>query len=546
VGRRAPVPWSVSSSLRAPRDRRRDARAGRCASTSTGSRARRPVPGHGAPQSGEPRVRRDRQPRAAASAGDVVILNSDTAVTEGGSTGSPPAAAAVPDVATVTPLTSHGSICTLPPSVIDAFALEARIRDRRVRGVRARALAAAPARGDHRRRVLHVRDAPGARPLRLLDEETFGKGYGEEVDFCLRASRLGLRHLVDDSTFVYPPRRRVVRRRAERRTGARLGDHRRALPVLPADNTRERAHDPSRSRSPRSSSRCTNAMTARPHVLHILHSRLDATGGHREVRRRAARRRSSTTSTSRCSIRWSRASCSARTGTDRPARRERGGVPPAGRREPGHAHERRGRAARRSLDGARSLRLRRGAHPQPDRALARAVRRARRLPGPVVCSVHDLFLACPNFSLLYMKSDPCGIPDDLSVCDALPRRHRRVADARLAADAERLASSTSRVPRRRSASGSTRSTTGCSRARARPTTSCASTTPSPSRMEIIEHGSVIRLGRRAARPTRAAARRAVARRVRRSRLGEEGSRRGERARRGVPRTRASRSTTSVR
>src|ERR1044072_2869332 len=36
--------------------------------------------------------------------------------------------------------------------------------------------------------------------------------------------------------------------------------------------------------------------------------------------------------------------------------------------------------------------------------------------GPVVCSVHDLFLACPNFSLLYLKSDPCGIPADLSVC----------------------------------------------------------------------------------------------------------------------------------
>ena len=37
----------------------------------------------------------------------------------------------------------------------------------------------------------------------VFDEETFGLGYGEEVDFCLRATRLGLRHLVEDSTFVY-------------------------------------------------------------------------------------------------------------------------------------------------------------------------------------------------------------------------------------------------------------------------------------------------------------------------------------------------------
>ena len=36
-----------------------------------------------------------------------------------------------------------------------------------------------------------------------FDEDTFGRGYGEEVDFCLRATRLGLRHLVEDSTFVY-------------------------------------------------------------------------------------------------------------------------------------------------------------------------------------------------------------------------------------------------------------------------------------------------------------------------------------------------------
>src|SRR6185312_8459907 len=36
--------------------------------------------------------------------------------------------------------------------------------------------------------------------------------------------------------------------------------------------------------------------------------------------------------------------------------------------------------------------------------------------GPVICSVHDLYLACPNFSLLYKKVEACGIPDDPSVC----------------------------------------------------------------------------------------------------------------------------------
>ena len=51
------------------------------------------------------------------AAGDVVILNSDTAVTDGW-LDRLAAAAALPDVATVTPLTSHGSICTLPAAII--------------------------------------------------------------------------------------------------------------------------------------------------------------------------------------------------------------------------------------------------------------------------------------------------------------------------------------------------------------------------------------------------------------------------------------------
>ena len=37
-------------------------------------------------------------------------------------------------------------------------------------------------------------------------------------------------------------------------------------------------------------------------------------------------------------------------------------------------------------------------------------------PGPVLCSVRDLYLACPNHSLLYRNQQPCGIPEDLDLC----------------------------------------------------------------------------------------------------------------------------------
>ncbi len=67
---------------------------------------------HRAPQQGEPRLRRDVQPgHAARSQGDVVILNSDTVVTAGWLDRLHEAAQR-PDVATVTPLTNFGSICT--------------------------------------------------------------------------------------------------------------------------------------------------------------------------------------------------------------------------------------------------------------------------------------------------------------------------------------------------------------------------------------------------------------------------------------------------
>ena len=40
---------------------------------------------------------------------------------------------------------------------------------------------------------------------RLFDAEAFGQGYGEETDFCHRASAHGWRHLLSCSPFVSPP-----------------------------------------------------------------------------------------------------------------------------------------------------------------------------------------------------------------------------------------------------------------------------------------------------------------------------------------------------
>jgi GT2 family glycosyltransferase/glycosyltransferase involved in cell wall biosynthesis len=345
--------------------------------------------------------------------GDVVVLNSDTAVTDGW-LDSLAAVAALGDVATVTPLTSHGSICTLPPSVIEAFALESanpRI-DECATFVREQSLGLRP------EVITGVGFCMYVTRLSLdlcgfLDEDTFGRGYGEEVDFCLRASRVGLRHLVDDATFVY------------HRGGVSFGEGQSEgwtrssaildgrYPFFRPSNTRERVNDPLgvafaalelalHERDPR-----------RPHVLHITHSRLDATGG---TEKYVAALLGTLEHEFDFSVLYPVESGFAL----------RAYWMVDGRRVepefllPGAANQVtriNDEVAHAALLGALDLFHFDAVHIHnlighslaPFEALAD-------FPGSVVCSVHDLFLACPNFSLLYMKSDPCGIPEDLSAC----------------------------------------------------------------------------------------------------------------------------------
>jgi GT2 family glycosyltransferase len=54
----------------------------------------------------------------------------------------------------------------------------------------------------------HVLDAVGA-----FDEQAFAGGCGEENDFCMRASRRGFVHLIDDATYVHHHRSASLGRR---------------------------------------------------------------------------------------------------------------------------------------------------------------------------------------------------------------------------------------------------------------------------------------------------------------------------------------------
>lgn len=350
-----------------------------------------------------------------ATTGDVVILNADTVVTAGW-LGRLAAASELPDVATVSPITNHGSICTMPASLIDAFELD---------GTTPRIDECAAFVAEHSLRLLpEVITGVGfcmyttRRALDLcglLDEEAFGLGYGEEVDFCLRASRMGLRHLVEDATFVY------------HRGGGSFGDQQREglarasrilddrYPFFRPTNTRERSEEPLRVSFAALHLGLGERRRDRPHVLHLMHSPPGATGGTEKfVQSLMASLHEEfdfatlypVPSGFALRTRWN-------VGGRAPVEQEF--LLPGGARQVTRVHDEvAGGALAMALDlfdfDAVHLHNLIGHSLAPLSVLAD-------FPGPVVCSVHDLFFACPNFSLLYQKREPCGIPDDRTYCE---------------------------------------------------------------------------------------------------------------------------------
>jgi O-antigen biosynthesis protein len=133
---------------------------------------------------------------------DVVLLNSDTEVANDWLDRLAAAALSADDVATVTPFSNNATICSYPfegwsegvPGTLGLAALD-RVFAETNRGKRADIPTAVGFCMYIRRACL---DRVGA-----FDAERFGRGYGEENDFCLRAAAAGWRHLIAADVFVF-------------------------------------------------------------------------------------------------------------------------------------------------------------------------------------------------------------------------------------------------------------------------------------------------------------------------------------------------------
>jgi len=158
----------------------------------------------------------------ASSTNDVILLNSDAVVTPRWIEKLLEAAASDARIGTVTPLSNNATLCSVPrsfeenllPSGFDATSF-----GELVERVSAREYPRIPTAVGF---CMFIRRA-------LLDEigpfdaQRFAGGYGEENDFCMRASARGWLHVADDATFVYHAGSRSFgrERRARQRTARR-------------------------------------------------------------------------------------------------------------------------------------------------------------------------------------------------------------------------------------------------------------------------------------------------------------------------------------
>ncbi|MFZ2208254.1 MAG: glycosyltransferase [Porticoccaceae bacterium] len=133
---------------------------------------------------------------------DAVLLNSDTEVAGNWLDRLAACVAADPAIATATPFSNNGTICSYPqagtgaelPTGWSVAALDAVFAD-----VNAGCAVEIPTGVGF---CLYVRRAAW-QALGGFDLERFGRGYGEECDFCRRAAKAGWRNVVCADVFVY-------------------------------------------------------------------------------------------------------------------------------------------------------------------------------------------------------------------------------------------------------------------------------------------------------------------------------------------------------
>ncbi len=146
---------------------------------------------------------------------DVVLLNSDTQVTEGWLEKLSRCAQDHPATATVTPLSNAAGVFSVPCRGIENRMPDALSIDQMGKLVERLSMGLRPKAPTGCGYCMYVTRS-SINAVGGFDEKKFPAGYGEENDFCMRASRKGFVHLIEDATFIYHQRSASFGRRKKK------------------------------------------------------------------------------------------------------------------------------------------------------------------------------------------------------------------------------------------------------------------------------------------------------------------------------------------
>ena len=136
------------------------------------------------------------------SKNDVILLNSDTEVTANWIEKIQNCAYSSQYIATVTPLTNNGTICSVPNFGVDNELPQNMNLEEYALMIEKSSKSRYPELTTGNGFCMYIkRDV--INELGLFDDKTFGKGYGEENDFCYRALDHGYTNVLCDNTFIY-------------------------------------------------------------------------------------------------------------------------------------------------------------------------------------------------------------------------------------------------------------------------------------------------------------------------------------------------------
>lgn len=136
------------------------------------------------------------------SQNDVVLLNSDTEVTKNWLEKMINCAYQNQYIATVTPLTNNGTIASVPDFPMDNELPKNMTLEEYAQMIEECSLNRFPELTTANGFCMFIKRSI-INEVGFFDEVTFGKGYGEENDFCYRALNRGYIHILCDNTFVY-------------------------------------------------------------------------------------------------------------------------------------------------------------------------------------------------------------------------------------------------------------------------------------------------------------------------------------------------------